>query len=301
MCIYICIFIHILWDCKAHHPAMMLHIGGTRQFDGSKLCLYTYFFHKSVKHNTGISQLLLKYMEASNPWGYPKIHGILIGFSMKETIQLLGYITSIYGNPHMKSMVGKFHCKGRWVGKVSDLSFWRCKNSGLNRWLGHVNLRDTKLLKMGMYHVIICYIIIWYHMVLSYLIIYDISIRIIYNISNKNEGTWSGLFIGYLSGFPAPLPGWSMFASNMCRQLSYIHIKNGVESSWKTCIYSVYIYIHIYTVYTISQSPVSHFWRVKSKFIKARLKESIWTKGGWGIHIPKKWSNNGQTVEVGEY
>ena len=170
MYIYICIFIHILWDCKAHHPAMMLHIGGTRQFDGSKLCLYTYFFHKSVKHNTGISQLLLKYMEASNPWGYPKIHGILIGFSMKETIQLLGYITSIYGNPHMKSMVGKFHCKGRWVGKVSDLSFWRCKNSGFEPLAWSCESSRHKIAKDGD---VSCDNLLYYHMIPYGIIIFD--------------------------------------------------------------------------------------------------------------------------------
>ena len=172
---------------------------------------------------------------------------------------------------------------------------------GLNRWLGHVNLRDTKLLKMGMYHVIICYIIIWYHMVLSYMIIYDISIRIIYNISNKNEGTWSGLFIGYLGGFPAPLRGWSMFASNMCRQLSYIHIKNRVESSWKTCIYSIYIYIHIYTV-IIYYLPVfsKPFLKGQVEIHQGPAQRKYLDERRMG-NIPKKWSNNGQTVEVGEY
>ena len=71
VCIYT--YLHIYYFiCKAHHPAKMHHIGGRRHFAGLKLCLYTCFFHKSVKHNTGNSQLLLKYMEASNPWGLPE-------------------------------------------------------------------------------------------------------------------------------------------------------------------------------------------------------------------------------------
>lgn len=128
-------------------------------------------------------------------------------------------------------------------------------------------------------------------MVLSYMIIYDISIRIIYSISNKNEGTWSGLFIGYLGGFPAPLRGWSMFASNMCRQLSYIHIKNGVESSWKTCIYSIYIYIHIYTV-IIYYLPVfsKPFLKGQVEIHQGPAQRKYLDERRMG-NIPKKWSN----------
>ena len=47
-------------------------------------------------------------MEVSNPWGYPQFSSILVGFSMKITMQPLG--DPILGNLHIPIITNYYSC-----------------------------------------------------------------------------------------------------------------------------------------------------------------------------------------------